>query len=463
MCNWVSDYDCNFVEFDVVYNVPRFAWLVYVAATFDGIGSGILWTASGTILIKYPSERRKGFASTILFAIYSLGAALGGLVAFAMNISDRESTTTTEIASGLPPHSEDNFPLTPIANSGLKPASYSVMISLAASALFLSFLLKRESEVVTRHGQPLTEARSPRSDMLGSAGPASRSATKRDPSRVSLASNRSSFRLFSRSERRLTDLEVRSQTPFRSETPAPRLRSPAGGGGDSDVINDHVTGHPPALKSSPSKAFLATASQQLKALLLTLQERSVQFLIMFSFASLFHQTYLFNGINYRAFNVRTRGLNCFMYWVGRIPAGFFHGHVVDDFRFSSRRRGLHGLTLLLFLVAACQALTVFFWSAVPDGKFDVMVDPANAALAFVAFFLYGGLDTVSQSFGNRHLHADRLRYHSCGLLICWNLIDCLVTSDPLHCGSLVAWGGSIQVAYPIMWLCFVLSKALVWH
>eukprot|EP01053_Blabericola_migrator_P009533 Blabericola_migrator_1__9532@NODE_518_length_7920_cov_188_180568_g396_i0_p2_GENE_NODE_518_length_7920_cov_188_180568_g396_i0NODE_518_length_7920_cov_188_180568_g396_i0_p2_ORF_typecomplete_len663_score76_26UNC93/PF05978_16/2_9e03UNC93/PF05978_16/3_7e14UNC93/PF05978_16/2_4e03MFS_1/PF07690_16/6_3e13MFS_1/PF07690_16/3_4e02MFS_4/PF06779_14/9_6e02MFS_4/PF06779_14/0_0047MFS_4/PF06779_14/2_4e02_NODE_518_length_7920_cov_188_180568_g396_i014003388 len=367
-------------------------WVVMVAATFDGIGSGVLWTASGTILIKYPSDRRKGFASTILFAIYSMGAALGGLMAFAMNISSRESTTL-DLIDGLPPHSGDNLPLTPIVNAGLKPASYSVMISLAVVALVLSFTIKKESAVIDRYGHQLIDPRGPPSSeslagALAVGSFISRSASRRDPSRVSLGSNRSSFRLFSRSGREEIRHVPNSQTPLRerSVTPAVKL-SPR---------DDFDVEEPSAVAKGPD--FLTTASHELRALLSTLQERNVQFMIMFSFASLFHQTYLFNGINYRAFNVRTRGLNCFMYWIGRIPAGFFHGFVVDDMRFSSHRRGLHGLTLLLTLVAACQCLTVFFWSAVPPGRFDVMVDPSNAALAFVAFFLYGGLDTVSQSF-----------------------------------------------------------------
>eukprot|EP01055_Gregarina_sp_Pseudo9_P004781 Gregarina_sp_Pseudo_9__4780@NODE_49_length_4858_cov_49_896867_g46_i0_p2_GENE_NODE_49_length_4858_cov_49_896867_g46_i0NODE_49_length_4858_cov_49_896867_g46_i0_p2_ORF_typecomplete_len676_score198_80MFS_1/PF07690_16/1e14MFS_1/PF07690_16/2_7e03UNC93/PF05978_16/8_4e14UNC93/PF05978_16/3_4e03SpoIIIAC/PF06686_11/0_23_NODE_49_length_4858_cov_49_896867_g46_i0782105 len=375
------------------------SWLVWLAATCDGIGSGILWTASGTILIKYPSERRKGFASTVLFAIYSLGAALGGLMAFAMNMSERESTTTAEVVL-LPPHSEDNSPLTPISNSGLKPASYALMISLAGVAFVLSMLLKRESEIITRSGNPLVEAKSPKS--CASEIALSRSASRREPSRLSLVSNRSSFKLFSSqmplsAERRAyvatseasraNARTVRSHTPLRDRS----LTHPCPDTPTEEALS-------PELKPSASKMIADSATRELRALVQTLHERNVQFMIMFSFASLFHQTYLFNGINYRAFNVRTRGLNCFMYWVGRIPAGFFHGYVVDDMRFSSHRRGLHGLTLLLFLVATCQCLTVFFWTAVPQGRFDVMVDPANAALAFVAFFLYGGLDTVSQSF-----------------------------------------------------------------
>lgn len=386
------------------------SWMVWLAASFDGIGSGILWTASGTILIKYPSERRKGFASTVLFAIYSLGAALGGLMAFAMNINERDSTSLgiSDEIKFLPPHSEDNLPLTPISNSGLKPASYTLMISLAGIAFLLSMLLKRESEIINRQGQPLMEARSPKTSESIMA--LSRSASRREPSRLSLTSNRSSFRLFSQapmsSERRPyvataesalsvtrsrgTGLSTSVRTPARSESVAPETLE--------DSAFDQTEYDQPPPKPSASKVFVGNASRELRALVQTMQERNVQFMIMFSFASLFHQTYLFNGINYRAFNIRTRGLNCFMYWIGRIPAGFFHGYVVDDMRFSSHRRGLHGLTLLLLLVATCQCLTVFFWTAVPEGRFDVIVDPANAALAFVAFFLYGGLDTVSQSF-----------------------------------------------------------------
>lgn len=276
--------------------------------------------------------------------------------------------------NAVPPSVEDILPLVPVQNAGLEPTSYSFMIGLAVVALCLSTLIRPESRVRNKDGSSVVHHGEARDGSWAIERNWSRH------SRVSVGSvpgqSRSSFRLFS--------------------------EMPSGGrvalGERTELFCSSASKASIGSKRDESAGLARVLGREFRQLIATLQEQPVQMLLLFSFASLFHQTYLFNGINYRAFNVRTRGLNCFMYWIGRIPAGVLHGHVVDDVRFSTRRRAIHGFTLLLSHVVMCQSLAVIFWMLVPLGHFDVATDPAATAMAFLAFFLYGGLDTVSQSF-----------------------------------------------------------------
>lgn len=327
-------------------------------------------------------------------------------MAFSMNLSSNESYKhNAEIF--LPPSAEDNLPLAPLPSAGLRPMSYGVMIALTAASLLLSFLIVGEDKVVRSDGSPLLSGKL--DDFthrhLMSPASASEEATEGNPMvytedhRLALSEERCR-RLCSEDR----DREARMYSG-RSACDDRRLC----------VEDGERRSWMESLVSNPVRdnvaTFLTTSKKQFGQLIATLKERRVQLLILYSFACLFHQvlkhmlhttavlqTYLFNGINYRAFNVRTRGLNCFMYWMGRIPFGFFHGHIVDDVRFSTRQRGLHATAMMLGLIAICQSLTVIFWQAVPSGIFDIAIDPSTTALAFAAFFLYGGLDNVSQSF-----------------------------------------------------------------
>lgn len=292
--------------------IPAFP--VMIAASFDGIGSGILWTAAGTVLIKFPSDENKGFASTILFAIYSFGAAMGGLISFAMNINTVQLTPMVLPGGGIP---LDGMPLEPVFSSGLKPASFSVMIALAATGFILSlFVVRNECQLSDREKDPpdLCEI-----EFLASPIP------RVSPTNLPLQK----FRLFTTHN---SDGQSRHEQDQNSRD---NNRSPLS------------VAHTPFKPQQPTIRKVSFAYAQFNQLTESVMQRSVQLLIIYSFASLFHQTYLFNGINYRTFNVRTRGLNCFMYWLGRVPAGFIHGQLVDDMRFPSRSRALHGFSLLL--------------------------------------------------------------------------------------------------------------------
>ncbi|KAL6812611.1 DUF895 domain membrane protein [Trichoderma camerunense] len=56
------------------------------AGTFLGICAGLLWTAQGTIMISYPTEREKGRYFAWFWAIFNMGAVIGSLIPLGQNI-----------------------------------------------------------------------------------------------------------------------------------------------------------------------------------------------------------------------------------------------------------------------------------------------------------------------------------------------------------------------------------------
>ncbi|ORX65472.1 MFS general substrate transporter [Basidiobolus meristosporus CBS 931.73] len=54
--------------------------LTIVGATFAGFGCAIIWTAQGVIMMAYPMENQKGRYFGIFWAIFNIGAFVGGLL-----------------------------------------------------------------------------------------------------------------------------------------------------------------------------------------------------------------------------------------------------------------------------------------------------------------------------------------------------------------------------------------------
>ncbi|KAF9246914.1 major facilitator superfamily domain-containing protein [Melanogaster broomeanus] len=61
---------------------------VIVAGALLGVCAGLLWTAQGSMMMAYPTEAQKGLFIGIFWAIFNLGAVVGGAVAFGTNFDN---------------------------------------------------------------------------------------------------------------------------------------------------------------------------------------------------------------------------------------------------------------------------------------------------------------------------------------------------------------------------------------
>ncbi|KIJ70444.1 hypothetical protein HYDPIDRAFT_105168 [Hydnomerulius pinastri MD-312] len=62
---------------------------VVVAGALLGICAGLLWTAQGSMMMAYATEAQKGLFVGIFWAIFNLGAVVGGAVAFGTNFDNQ--------------------------------------------------------------------------------------------------------------------------------------------------------------------------------------------------------------------------------------------------------------------------------------------------------------------------------------------------------------------------------------
>ncbi|KAJ5201378.1 uncharacterized protein N7498_006041 [Penicillium cinerascens] len=70
------------------FNLFAGAWL--------GICAGLLWTAQGTIMISYPNEKQKGKYFAWFWAIFNMGAVIGGLIPLGQNINVKTNKTVSD-------------------------------------------------------------------------------------------------------------------------------------------------------------------------------------------------------------------------------------------------------------------------------------------------------------------------------------------------------------------------------
>lgn len=52
----------------------------YFAGALLGVCAGLLWSAQGAVMMSYPTEKSKGRYIFAFWAIFNLGAVIGGLV-----------------------------------------------------------------------------------------------------------------------------------------------------------------------------------------------------------------------------------------------------------------------------------------------------------------------------------------------------------------------------------------------
>ncbi|KPM43905.1 hypothetical protein AK830_g2581 [Neonectria ditissima] len=60
-------------------------WLLLLGSVLIGLSACFLWIASGAVFLGYTEENRKGFATSLKFALQNLGASIGGIISLALN------------------------------------------------------------------------------------------------------------------------------------------------------------------------------------------------------------------------------------------------------------------------------------------------------------------------------------------------------------------------------------------
>jgi MFS family permease len=121
------------------------------------------------------------------------------------------------------------------------------------------------------------------------------------------------------------------------------------------------------------------------------------------FASNYFYTWQFNDYNGALFNIRTRGLNNFVYWTAQIFGSFFIGHFVLDLRrFRRRVRAFLGWSIVVVFVFAVHLWSYYYqmtYTRASDPptavKMDIS-DPGYPAHVWLMIF-YGLLDSMWQT------------------------------------------------------------------
>lgn len=68
---------------------PKTGGFVIASGAILGVCAGLLWTAQGSLMLSYPTERQKGRFIGIFWAIFNLGAVIGASVSLAINFRSR--------------------------------------------------------------------------------------------------------------------------------------------------------------------------------------------------------------------------------------------------------------------------------------------------------------------------------------------------------------------------------------
>lgn len=121
------------------------------------------------------------------------------------------------------------------------------------------------------------------------------------------------------------------------------------------------------------------------------------------FASNYFYTWQFNDYNGALFNIRTRGLNNFVYWTAQIFGSFCIGHFVLDLRrFRRRVRAFLGWSIVMVFVFAVHVWSYYYQltytrtSDPPDAVKMDFTDPDYPAHVWLMIF-YGLLDSMWQT------------------------------------------------------------------
>ena len=88
---------------------------------------------------------------------------------------------------------------------------------------------------------------------------------------------------------------------------------------------------------------------------------------LFFIASNWFYTYNFSGFNATQFNIRSRGLNSSLFWLGQMAAAAGLGWVLDQEKWAPKARAIVGLAVAVGSVAASLSLAAYinFTSVAP--------------------------------------------------------------------------------------------------
>ncbi|KAG2127551.1 MFS general substrate transporter [Suillus bovinus] len=121
------------------------------------------------------------------------------------------------------------------------------------------------------------------------------------------------------------------------------------------------------------------------------------------FASNYFYTWQFNDYNGALFNIRTRGLNNFVYWTAQIFGSFFIGHFVLDLRrFRRRVRAFLGWTIVVVFVFAVNVWSYYYqltYTRASDPPTAVKIDIHDSSYPPYVWLMifYGLLDSMWQT------------------------------------------------------------------
>ncbi|OAA53491.1 Glycoside hydrolase, superfamily [Niveomyces insectorum RCEF 264] len=77
----------------ICYNHTGNQGFVIFSGAVNGFCAALLWTGHGTIIMSYPSEEQKGKFFSISWAIFNVGAVLGGLIPLGQNLNGSDASS----------------------------------------------------------------------------------------------------------------------------------------------------------------------------------------------------------------------------------------------------------------------------------------------------------------------------------------------------------------------------------
>jgi MFS family permease len=87
---------CIYVASFLSYSHNHNYGFTVFAGAFLGVCAGLLWTAQGSIMMSYPSEKSKGRYISWFWMIFNLGAVIGALIPLGQNIHAKTKVTVSD-------------------------------------------------------------------------------------------------------------------------------------------------------------------------------------------------------------------------------------------------------------------------------------------------------------------------------------------------------------------------------
>lgn len=157
------------------------------------------------------------------------------------------------------------------------------------------------------------------------------------------------------------------------------------------------------INNAPVQIVTWTSAFSNLASSLRTHKRIIMLFPMF-FVSNYYYPYIFNDMNLRTFNIRTRALNNTLFWMMEIPGSFLTGWILDQKRLSRPVRARFGYIFVLVLTTAlwtggCLWQKGYSGAVVWSPDFvPVDLNDSGYVASVILFMFYGFFDAVWQSF-----------------------------------------------------------------